>query len=192
MDKKDRDNQAPNPIHYMPIGMCMGISIGVAIGSAMDNIGLGMCIGLCVGMCLGTALDSARKKQSEESFPGGNPAIIEKWLEAFGNGADQAVIKAHVTAKHNYLWHLFTWGKVPCLAGDEAREAFDALQYSEAIFFCDGYSNRISGLRNVAKMTAKDVDADPGRDVYLVARDFSWTYIRTHERDLGPYLCFRK
>ena len=192
MDRKNPDNQSPNHIPCMPIGMCMGLSIGVAIGSAMDNIGPGMCIGLGIGMCLGAALDSARRNQGEEIFPGGNPAVIEKWLEAFGKDADPAVIKAHVTAESNYLWHLFTWGKVSCLAGDEAREAFDRLQYSEAIFFCDGYSNRISGLRKVEKMTAEEVDADPGRDVYLVAKDFSWTYVRTHERDLGPYLCFRK
>ncbi|MBQ2911256.1 MAG: DUF4275 family protein, partial [Clostridia bacterium] len=27
-------------------------------------------------------------------------------------------------------------------------------------------------------------------DVYIVASDFSWTYVRTHERGIcGPYFC---
>lgn len=115
--------------------------------------------------------------------------LIAKWLEVFGKDVDTKLIKTRVTAKCNYLWHIFTWGKVSCLEGDEARKAFNDLQYTEAILFCDGYSNRISGVHDVKKLTAQDVDEDSGRDVYLVAKDFSWTYVRTHEPDLGPYLC---
>ena len=39
-------------------------------------------------------------------------------------------------------------------------------------------------------MTAKAVDKDRRGDVYIVAKDFSWTYVRTHEIGLcGPYFC---
>ena len=27
---------------------------------------------------------------------------------------------------------------------------------------------------------------------HIVAKDFSWTYVRTHEVDFGPYLCVKK
>ena len=37
----------------------------------------------------------------------------------------------------------------------------------------------------------KDVDKDKGSDVYIVAKDFSWTYVCTHEFGLGPYLCIK-
>lgn len=121
-----------------------------------------------------------------------NRELISKWLEVFGKDVDEKVIKTRVTAKCNYLWHIFTWGKVSCLEGNDARKAFDDLQYTEAILFCDGYSNRINGVRNVVKLTAQSVDEDSGRDVYIVAKDFSWTYVRTHEPDLGPYLCVMK
>ena len=117
---------------------------------------------------------------------------INKWLSVFGDGVDKKIIKEHVKAEYNYLWHIFTWGEVPCLEGNDARIAFDALQYTEAILFCDGYSNRINGIRNVSKLTAQSVDEDAGRDVYIVANDFSWTYVRTHESDCGPYLCIAK
>lgn len=118
--------------------------------------------------------------------------MIEKWLAVFGKGVDKKLIEDHVIAYGNHLWHLFTWGEVPCLEGDEARKAFDDLQYTEAIRFYDGYANHIDGLTFVDKITTKSVDKDKHSDVYIVAKDFSWTYVRTHEGYLGPYLCTKK
>lgn len=118
--------------------------------------------------------------------------LIEKWLSVFGKGVDKALIAEHVTSHGNLLWHLFTWGKVPCLSGDAARAAFDALDYTEVIRFYDGYANHIEKVSVVEKLSAKRVDKDKGFDVYLVAKDFSWTYVRTHEDWLGPYLCIKK
>ena len=60
-------------------------------------------------------------------------ALMEKWLSTFGKGVDKNIMEEHVTSYGNLLWHLFTWGKVPCLQGDDARKAFDELQYEEAI-----------------------------------------------------------
>ena len=81
-------------------------------------------------------------------------------------------------------------GNVPCFEGDEARKAFDDLQYTEAIRFYDGYSNHIEGVSVIEKISAEDVDNDPQGDVYIVAKDFSWTYVRTHHGDhCGPYFC---
>ena len=122
-----------------------------------------------------------------------NGELIEKWLSVFGKGVDEKLIEDHVISYGNHLWHLFTtWGNVPCLTGDEARKAFDDLQYTEAIRFYDGYSNHIEGISLVDKISAKKVDKDRKSDVYIVAKDFSWTYVRTHEFDLGPYLCVKK
>ena len=121
-----------------------------------------------------------------------NCKLIERWLSAFGEGVDKNLIADRVTSYGNHLWHLFTWGEVPCLSGDEARKAFDAMEYTKAIRFYNGYSNRIDKVSVVNKLSAKKVDRDKESDVYVVAEDFSWTYIRTHEFDLGPYLCIRK
>ena len=83
--------------------------------------------------------------------------LIEKWLAVFGKGVDKKLLEDHVTSYGNLLWHLFTWGNVSCLKGDEARKAFDDLQYEEAIRFYDGYSNHIQGISVVNKITAKKV-----------------------------------
>lgn len=119
--------------------------------------------------------------------------LIEKWLSVFGKSVDKTLIEGHVTSCGDHLWHLFTWGSVPCLEGEEARKAFDDLPYTEAIKFYDGYSNHIEGVSVIGKVSAKELDEDPGSDVYIVAKDFSWTYVRTHERGwCGPYLCVKK
>ena len=118
---------------------------------------------------------------------------VNRWLSAFGEGVDKKLIKEHVTAQGNHLWHLFTWGNVPCLKGDEARKAFDALEYTEAIRATGGYSKKIKATSFVGKLSAADVNNDSTSDVYIVAKDYSWTYVRTHETGLcGPYLCIKK
>ena len=120
-----------------------------------------------------------------------NYELVEKWLTIFGKDVDKKVINDHVISYGNHLWHLFTWGNVPCISGDEARNTFDALDYAEAIRFYDGYSNHVDKISVIEKISASSVDKNKGSDVYIVAKDFSWTYVRTHEYGLGPYLCMK-
>ena len=53
-----------------------------------------------------------------------NRELVERWLSVFGRDVDKKMIADHVTSYGNLLWYLFTWGKVPCFKGDEARDAF--------------------------------------------------------------------
>ena len=117
-------------------------------------------------------------------------ALMKKWLSTFGKDVDKNMLEEHVISYGNHLWHLFTWGEVPCLQGDDAKKAFDELQYEEAIRFCDGYAGHIEKASVIEKVTAKAVDKDRASDVYIVAKDFFWTYVRTHEEGwCGPYFC---
>lgn len=115
--------------------------------------------------------------------------LIRKWLDVFGGGVDQKNIVEHVLSYGNLLWHLFSYKYVHCLEGKAARTSFDKLNYSEVIVFCDGYSGSICDITEVGKLTALEIDNIPYSDVYIVAKDFSWTYVRTHERNCGPYFC---
>ena len=116
--------------------------------------------------------------------------LIKKWLKVFGRNVDKKLLDEHVTSYGNLLWHLFTWGEVPCLRGEDAKRAFDKLEYEEAIRFYDGYANHIEKVCVINKVSAKSVDKDKASDVYIVAKDFSWTYVRTHEEGVcGPYFC---
>ena len=116
--------------------------------------------------------------------------LTKKWLKVFGRNVDKKLLDEHVTSYGNLLWHLFTWGEVPCLRGEDAKRAFDELEYEEAIRFYDGYANHIEKVYVINKVSAKSVDKDKASDVYIVAKDFSWTYVRTHEEGVcGPYFC---
>ena len=121
-----------------------------------------------------------------------NRKLVQSWLDAFAAGVPEEMLRDHVLKSCNHLWHTFTWGERECLEGEEAKRAFDALDYTEAICFENGYSSydfpRIDNVRTVGKMTAAELDAYS--DIYLTAPDFSWTYVHTHEDPFcGPYFC---
>ena len=62
----NNNNQEPDKIQYMPIGMCIGIGVGMVIGAALENIATFMCIGLSIGMCIGVIIDSIHNKKSDD------------------------------------------------------------------------------------------------------------------------------
>ena len=116
--------------------------------------------------------------------------LYKQWLTAFGKGADLKDLADHVLSSGNCLWHLFSYDYVPSLDGKAAKRAFDKLKYTEAIRFSIGFSERIEDVCEIGKLSAKELDDSNEWDVYIVAKDFSWTYVRTHERDYcGPYFC---
>lgn len=114
-----------------------------------------------------------------------NNQIIEKWLYTFGKNIDPDIVSKRVTSDGNFLWHIFTWGNANCLEKIEAKKAFDELQYTEAIMFYGGFENSIENVCSIGKIFANDLDKNV--DVYVVAKDFSWTYVQTHEDSCGPY-----
>ena len=51
--------------------------------------------------------------------------------------------------------------------------------------FYGGFENSIENVCSIGKIFANDLDKNV--DVYVVAKDFSWTYVQTHEDSCGPY-----
>ena len=128
--------------------------------------------------------------------------IVKKWLQAFAADVPKEIIKNHVTASCNFLWHIFGWGKPSFLQGDEARKALDSLSPKQkCILFHNGFSvsgkNKIEDISLCAKLSSLQMDELQKKqvfskeDIYLVEQDFQWTYVITHESDCGPYFCYR-
>jgi tRNA (guanine-N7-)-methyltransferase len=132
------------------------------------------------------------KRYTAELIPNGR--LVKRFLAAFGAGVSPADLKAHVLTSGNFLWHIFSWGYVDCLEGEAARQAFQALDFKRAWLFRGGYSQkgfpRVWGLACIGKLNAVALDAMD--DVYVLAGDFSWVYVHTHEEVLGPYFCYLK
>ena len=114
--------------------------------------------------------------------------IVEGYLKSFGKGWNLEAIRAG-----NYrqsLWAPSPRDGSPVLEGKEARAAFDALDYDTAYIFRWGFQEGVTGAGVTARVTAAQLDQDEGTDVYVVGRDFSWTYVHTHEDGwMGPYFC---
>lgn len=111
----------------------------------------------------------------------------ERWLKAFGAGLDPERVRD--ACYRGCLWPPRPRNGAPVLEGEEARRAFDALEYDTAYIFREGVTQ--AGV--TAKVTAAELAQMQGigaYDVYVVDKDFRWTYVHTHEDGwMGPYFC---
>lgn len=109
------------------------------------------------------------------------------WLSHFANGISKENIEKYVVSARNYLWHVFSWellDKKVFLTGNSARKAYDKIDKHNALYIDWFEDNETKNL--TAKLsTAKALDEMT--EIYVIASDFSWTYIKTHESMCGPY-----
>lgn len=113
--------------------------------------------------------------------------FIEKWLFTFAPNITDTVYKKII--ENQYIWHVFSFGITNnYLVGKKARRAYNLIDKTDAIVFqlWDSYNTtkKMSDEFN----NSKKLDLLP--ETYVVASDFSWSYISTHENDcqgLGPY-----
>ena len=118
--------------------------------------------------------------------------FINQWLSHFAEDLSREDYEKYV--RDQFIWHIFSWELVSLdglLIGDEARRAFDEQDKSRVIT-CDLYGGEGVKDRLPARYgNAEDIDKWTV-EYYVVSKDYSWTYIKTHECDLcGPYFIKR-
>ena len=109
------------------------------------------------------------------------------WLDNFAKDIESKDIDRYVISAGNYLWHVFSWqllGENKFLTGDRARKAYDEVDKHNAQYIAWFEDDSTKNL-NYELCTASALDKMT--EVYVVASDFSWTYIKTHECMCGPY-----
>ncbi len=116
-------------------------------------------------------------------------SIAERWLTTFGAANDgKETLKKGLIAG-NILWDALA-GSPTLLIGDEARAAFDALDYERALVFRGGEcvgevpggdveAVDIRELGESGKLCAAALETVD--DVYVVGPDYAWCYVHTHE-----------
>ena len=114
--------------------------------------------------------------------------FINQWLRCFAKDVTKEAINKYIN--NQYIWHVFSWELLDpdaFLVGDDARRAYDEADKSNCIY-CDMFgSNGISDRVLNEYSSSGNVDSNV-TELYVVAKDYSWTYIKTHENDLcGPY-----
>lgn len=111
--------------------------------------------------------------------------IKEAWDLAFG----EAVPDRDAVFYDQYRWHLFSYEKLAAKTGEDARKALDE-KHSQRLHLFWQHNDDAWEMRNAFDLTAADVDAmaeATDKDLYLFDDEGCWTYVVTHEADLGPY-----
>ena len=111
-----------------------------------------------------------------------------QWLRHFAFDLSKDQFEKFV--KDQFIWHVFSWKLIKAdglLVGDAARQAFNQAAKSDCIC-CDMFNNGgVTDHLPPKYDTAEKIDREL-TEFYVVAKDYAWTYIKTHEDDLcGPY-----
>ncbi len=113
--------------------------------------------------------------------------FINQWLRHFAPTLSKTQVDMYI--KDQYIWHVFSQKLIAfdeLLVGNDARQAFDETTKNHCIC-CDMYGGGVTDQLSSQFDTAEKIDTQL-REFYVVAEDYSWTYIKTHEDDLfGPY-----
>ena len=113
--------------------------------------------------------------------------FINQWLRHFAGGVPKEQLEKYV--KDQFIWHVFSWELISgddLLVREEARRAYDRVCKEDCIF-CDLYGGGVTDQLSDQYDTAEKIDEN-FTEFYVVAKDHSWTYIKTHEiEQCGPY-----
>lgn len=86
-----------------------------------------------------------------------------------------------------YLWHLFSFGKRDCVEGQYAIEAFHKEPKGECYVFYQ-HDEQAYLLENARLLNYDDLIDEESNDLYVVDKQFRWTFVITHETGwCGPY-----
>ena len=111
----------------------------------------------------------------------------KKWLDSFAIGTDEKELETFVLSNGNYLWHLFSWEVLDSekfLEGDEAKKAFEQIDKSGAIYI---YWDKNDETKELTNEALELLSKEELNEIYVVANDFSWTYMITSQESFGPY-----
>ena len=114
--------------------------------------------------------------------------FINQWLRHFASELPKDQFYKYV--KDQFIWHVFSWELIAfdrLLVGNDARQAFNQAEKTDCIC-CDMYNgNGVTDKLSPQFDTAEKSDTELS-EFYIVAKDYSWTYIKTHDGDYcGPY-----
>lgn len=113
--------------------------------------------------------------------------FYEKWLNHFAKDISEVDKETYIVSAGNYLWHAFSWNLLDeksFLVGEDAKAAYDKVDKHSALYIEWFHDDEVKKLPPELNTAAS---CDQMTEVYVVASDFSWTYMKTHESMCGPY-----
>lgn len=108
--------------------------------------------------------------------------LREQWINTFANNID--ISKIYI---EQHLWHIFSYKRLKCLEKDEANKRFNEIRKNSIYIFFDS-PDRCYLIENAEIFNLEDVKTYENNDIYITNKDFTWTYVKTHEDGwMGPY-----
>ncbi|MGG1878793.1 MULTISPECIES: DUF4275 family protein [Paenibacillus] len=109
------------------------------------------------------------------------------WDKAFAHHVPDEIKEA--IHYDQYKWHLFSYEQADCLQAEEARAAFDQMVKGD-LYVMYQHGPDVFLYEHAKDLVSTDFDAQ--QDIYVFDREFSWTYVHTHEAMCGPYFATSK
>lgn len=91
----------------------------------------------------------------------------------------------------SYLWHLCSYEETAFLSGEAAVAAFEKQPKEKCTIFFELHNDAYL-IENAATLTASVLLPVSDEDVYVMDWNGQWTFMNTHEKNLGPYFIERK
>lgn len=130
------------------------------------------------------------KKIKVIEIPQWGAFLRKQWEDNFANHISPNEKKnIFLNDSCGYLWHLFSYEKRTCLQGEEANKAFNSMPKNYCYVFYQRTNDALI-LEGAFSFSVDDLMEES--DIYVVDKEFNWTYIKTHETGyLGPYFSLR-
>jgi hypothetical protein len=129
------------------------------------------------------------KKVKVTEIPKWGPYLRQQWENHFAHHlSDNEKKRIYLHDEDGfcgYLWHLFSYEKKDSLREEHAEKAFNRERKDSCYIFYQ-HSDYAVMINNASKLVASDLENE--EDIYVVDKNFNWTYVKTHETGLcGPY-----
>lgn len=115
--------------------------------------------------------------------------FIKEFLSKY---SDKELKKNHCLPPTGYLWNACECGFVNSLIGSDANTLFDKIDKNDAIciqYDIDGWGDEDAEKLPDSLNSSKKIQDSGLYEFYVMAKDFKWCYIVTHEGNrCGPYL----
>lgn len=129
-----------------------------------------------------------KKKVKVIEIPKWGTYLRKQWEDNFVNhlsDKEKKSIYLYEDGCCGYLWHVFSYEKRKYLKEEQADTAFKKEPKQSCYVFYQHLDDAYI-LENASSLTAEDFVNE--EDVYVVDKEFNWTYVRTHETGwCGPY-----
>ncbi len=130
-----------------------------------------------------------KKKVKVIEIPKWGTYLRKQWEDIFVNHLSDKEKKSIYLYDEDgccgYLWHVFSYEKRKYLKEEQADTAFKKESKQSCYVFYQHLDDAYI-LEKASSLTAEDFVNE--EDVYVVDKEFNWTYVRTHETGwCGPY-----